>query len=266
MGKTKRDILVIDDEQVILDSVVKIGGADGLSVDPADNGAHALEMLGLNQYRLIISDIMMPVMDGFALLDEVISKNITTPVIMTTGYSTFENALNSLYRGAIDFVPKPFSVEEIAAAIDRGLKYSDIITASSLQPETDNIPYVPCPSKYYRIGYSSWVNVEDKHNAVTGLTDLFNKTIDTIKKIELIEIGDHITQANYALKIETGNDMIHQVYSPISGKITARNEKLFDDISILEKDPYFEGWIYRIEPVDLDNEIKNLIPCCSDRI
>ncbi len=266
MNKSIKDILVIDDEQVILDSVVKIGGSEGFTVDSADNGQAALEKLEGNDYRLIVSDIMMPVMDGFALLDELSSRNISTPVIMTTGYSTFDNAVNSLYRGAIDFIPKPFSIEELVSAINRGIKYSGIIKQERAGGSSELLPYVPCPSKYFRIGYSCWVYSSGKNSAVIGITDLFNKTIDTITGIELVQPGDQINQANYAIKIETGSDLLHQVYSPISGKVVAVNDKLLEDFSILEKDPYFEGWIYQVEPADFDNEIKNLIPCCSDRV
>lgn len=264
MAMEIRDILAIDDEQVILDSIVKIGKMDGLSVDSADNGQNALEYLSKYNYRLIISDIMMPVMDGFALLEETAKRNLITPVVMTTGYSTFDNAINSLYKGAIDFIPKPFTIEEISSVIQRGLKYYDVISTPS--GSGMDMAYVPCPAKYYRIGYASWVYLAGKNSAVTGITDLFNKSIDTIRKIELIEKGDHVTQANFAIKIETENDMIHQIYSPVSGKVIARNEKIFDDLSLLEKDPYFEGWIYQIEPTDFENEIKNLTPCCSDRV
>jgi len=267
MGKNIIDILAIDDEQVILDSIVKIGRMEGLEVDTSDNGLSAIEKLNSADYRLVISDLMMPVMDGFKLLEELSLRNIPTPVIMTTGFSTFENALNSLYRGAIDFIPKPFSVEEIISILKRGLKYADIINPPENTPRpAEEITYVPCPSKYHRLGYSGWVYCAGRKSVVTGVTDLFNKTIDSIMKIELIEAGDHIAQANYALKIETENNMIHQLYSPISGKIIARNEKLLEDFSLLEKDPYFEGWIYQIEPIDFENEIKNLIPCCSDRV
>lgn len=267
MKEELKDILVIDDEQVILDSISKIGTIEGLTVDTTDNGLNGLEKLKNNSYRLIISDIMMPVMDGFTLLDELFAQNISTPVIMTTGYSTFENAVNSLYKGAIDFIAKPFSFEEISSVIQRGLKYSDLKRNEPDNSISDGIlAYVPCPAKYYRIGYASWVNLTAPATAVIGLTDLFNKTIDTIRRIELIETGELLTQANFAIKIETENETIHQVYSPISGKITARNEKIFGNIFLIEKDPYFEGWIYQVEPTDFENEIKNLIPCCSDRI
>ena len=62
------------------------------------------------------------------------------------------------------------------------------------------------------------------------------------------------------------NDRIHKVLSPVSGRIVEVNENLKKNPNLIEKDPYFEGWIYRVIPADLDYEIKNLVPCSSDRI
>ena len=55
---------------------------------------------------------MMPDGNGFLILDELTKRNSESAVIMMTGYSTVENAVNSLYKGAIDFIPKPFTVDE----------------------------------------------------------------------------------------------------------------------------------------------------------
>ena len=52
----------------------------------------------------------------------------------------------------------------------------------------------------------------------------------------------------------------------IRGKIVERNEKLLENFSLLEKDPYFEGWLYRIIPADIEYDIKYLIPCSTDRV
>jgi len=104
-------ILVIDDEQVILNAVTRIGSAEGLNVDSDNDAASALKKLSHKEYSLILCDIMMPQMDGFAFLDEMQKRKILTPVIMITGYSTVENAVKSLYKGAIDFVPKPLPLK-----------------------------------------------------------------------------------------------------------------------------------------------------------
>ncbi|MEJ2617205.1 MAG: response regulator, partial [Ignavibacteriaceae bacterium] len=106
--KKQWDILIVDDEQVVIDAVVKICSSEGYSVDWSIDAKEALGKFEKNSYKLIVCDIMMPDIDGFKLLDELRKIEISSPVIMTTGYSTVENAVNSLYNGAIDFIPKPF--------------------------------------------------------------------------------------------------------------------------------------------------------------
>jgi len=109
------------------------------------------------------------------------------------------------------------------------------------------------------------MNKDHDGSVLIGATDLFIKTIDQIKKIELHSINEKLAQANPAVKFETEDGMIHQLYSAISGIIIALNEKLISKPELLEKDPYFDGWIYRIVPTELEYEMKLLIPCSSDR-
>jgi len=101
--KKKYDILAIDDEQVVLDSIVKLCSADDFKVDPVMDANKGLHNLKNNEYRLIICDIMMPEMDGFQFLSHIYKNRINTPAIITTGFSTVENAVNSLAQGAINF-------------------------------------------------------------------------------------------------------------------------------------------------------------------
>ena len=60
--------------------------------------------------------------------------------------------------------------------------------------------------------------------------------------------------------------MPHNIMAPIGGKIVERNEKLLENFSLLEKDPYFEGWLYRIIPADIEYDMKYLTPCSTDRV
>jgi len=116
------DILVIDDEQVIIDAVIKICSLESYTVDVALNVKTAMEKISKNYYPIIICDIMMPDGDGFQIIDELNSKKINSAIIMMTGYSTVENAVNSLYKGALDFIPKPFTVDELLNSIYRTKK------------------------------------------------------------------------------------------------------------------------------------------------
>lgn len=261
--KEHKDILIIDDEQVVIDSIVKIIEMESYSYDFATDAPSALEKMNSADFDLIICDIMLPGIDGFQFLAELDSRNINTAVIMTTGFSTIENAVKSLYTGAIEFIPKPFTVDELTGVIHRGIKYGSLNRKRKL--DADSILLVPCPAKYYRLGYSSWMNIDFDGSVLIGATDFFIKTLNQIKKIDLLAVNEILTQASTAVRFETEDGLIHQLYSVLSGTIIARNNRLLEEPELLEKDPYFEGWIYRIIPTELDYEMTLLIPCSSDR-
>lgn len=268
MNKTA-DILVIDDEQVIIDAVIKICKLDDYTVDTAINTKLALEKISKNYYPIIISDIMMPDGNGFDILDEVNKHNKDSVVIMTTGFSTVENAVNSLYKNAVDFIPKPFTVDELLSSVYRAFNYQKIKARQnelSLQKRSDEILYVTCPAKYLRLGYSTWMCQEREGTVLIGICDLFVKTIDSVQQIELANIEDEVAQGISCASFICNNDRNHKILAPISGRIVEVNDNILKNSSLIEKDPYFEGWIYRIIPANLDYEIKYLTPCSSDRI
>ncbi len=261
--KEEKNILIIDDEEVVTDSISKIAIMEGYSVDSVSDANSALRTIGSIDFDLIICDIMLPGMDGFQFLAALEAKHVDTPVIMTTGYSTIENAVTSLYTGAIDFIPKPFSVDEMTSVIHRGMKYSFFMKLRKAGDES--VIIVPCPAKYFRLGYSAWMNKEPDGSVLIGATDLFVKTLVQIRQIELFNVSDSLTQATSAVTFICEKGFVHQLYSAISGTIIARNERLLTEPELLEKNPYFEGWIYRIIPAELEYEMKLLIPCSSDR-
>lgn len=268
MNKTS-DILVIDDEQVIIDAVIKICSLDNYSVDYALDVKTGIEKILKNYYPIIICDIMMPDGDGFQILDELHKKNISITLIMMTGYSTVENAVNSLYKGAVDFIPKPFTVDELLSSVNRATKYQKIKEKQKqllINNTNDELLYVSCPVKYLRLGYSSWMFQEREGSVLIGACDLFIKTIESIQEIEFQNIEDEIAQGICCASIKCGNDRVHKILSPVSGRIVEVNESIKNNPSLIEKDPYFEGWIYRVIPANLDYEIKYLIPCSSDRL
>ena len=117
------DILIIDDETVINEAVTKIAESEGYKIDSCTNAIDGLKRLEKNQYKVTLCDIMMPEMNGFQLLNEVRSEGINTNVIMITGFSTVENAVKSLHMGAIDFIPKPFTFDELISSVSRGLEF-----------------------------------------------------------------------------------------------------------------------------------------------
>ncbi|MEN8191327.1 MAG: response regulator [Bacteroidota bacterium] len=263
------DILIIDDEAVINEAVIKIAETEGLKIDSCTNARDGLKKLEKDHYKITLCDIMMPEMNGFQLLNEVKSESINTHVIMITGFSTVENAVKSLHMGAIDFIPKPFTYDEIISSIYRGLEFCNLqerIRNSINGNDDDTIIYVPCPPKYLKLGNTSWMNLEYEGAAVIGVTDLFLRTIKSLSSVELFDVDEILIQGNTCSTLLTEDEIPHNIMAPIGGKIVERNEKLLENFSLLEKDPYFEGWLYRIIPADIEYDMKYLTPCSTDRV
>jgi CheY-like chemotaxis protein/glycine cleavage system H lipoate-binding protein len=254
MIRKNYDILVIDDEQVVVDAVVKIGEAEGHSVDSARNADAALSRLGSRAYKIVICDVMMPEMDGFEFLQELRRNGIDTPVIMTTGFSTLHNAVKSLLSGAIGFLPKPFTMNELLSRMRRGFKYTELLRRIKAGELEESEVFRRCSDEYFRLGHASWMKIESAGEVNVGVVDLFLKTIDTISRVILLDAGEQIYQGNTCARFETVTDLVHNLLSPVSGRIIARNDTVLTRMGALEEDPYREGWLYKVVPSNLEEE------------
>lgn len=263
------DILVIDDEEVVLDAVMRICSAEGLRVDTAHDGPTGLARLAQRNYALVVCDIMMPEMDGFQVLAHAQRQSPGTPVIISTGYSTVENAVRSLYAGAIDFIPKPFTAEELLSSLTRGLRYRKILDQRRSGKTSADDPQmftVPCPSRYYRLGYMSWAVIENDGTALMGISHAFARTVEQITGFDFVKEQDDIAQGIQCAQVRSASGLLHSVLAPISGRVIGLNPALPADPHIVEKDPYFAGWLYRVIPSDPEYELAHLTPCGSDAL
>ncbi|MBI5595850.1 MAG: response regulator [Elusimicrobia bacterium] len=261
--KQRRDILVVDDEAVVTAAVARVCGQEGLSVDQAEGGPAGLAFLEAAEYRLVLCDVMMPGMDGFRFMAELEARGVRAPLVMATGYSTVENAVRALAQGAVDCLPKPFTAEELLAVVRRGLACGRLLSAAPGRPGADALPFVPCPARYHRLGRVAWASVEADGTALVGLDDLFLKSISGVRSIELSAVDEVLGQARDCAVVVAGDGTRHPVMAPLSGRVLRANAAA--DPVLVEKDPYFEGWLYRIVPQDLDLELGRLTPCSSDR-
>lgn len=267
--KTTRDILVIDDEDVITHAVQRVCMAEGLSVDIAASATAGLARMSQVTYRLVVCDVMMADVDGFGFLDELNKRRDRTPVIMSTGMSTMENAVRALNAGAIDFVPKPFTADELVTAVRRALKYSalqDEAMANSQDERPDTIAWVPPPPQYYRLGYASWLATEREGTVKVGVTDLFLRTLDDINGIQLAVEGEELILGASCALITAGDGLENKVICPVTGRVVEVNTAVGETPASMERDPYFEGWMYRVLPSELQYDLKHLTACSSDRM
>ncbi len=121
-------VLVIDDERSIRNSLRDILEYEKFEVDDAENGNVALELLQNKSYNVILCDIKMPQMDGIELLEKILEK-YETPVIMISGHGTIDIAVESIKKGAFDYISKPFDLNRLLVtvrnAVDRNELYNE---------------------------------------------------------------------------------------------------------------------------------------------
>lgn len=111
------NILVAEDEEDLKDVIEAVLSTNGYTVDVTENGAQMLEKAGENEYAAIVSDIMMPVMDGITAVRKLRESGNDTPVLFLTAKTEVDDRINGLDAGADDYLTKPFAVGELLARV-----------------------------------------------------------------------------------------------------------------------------------------------------
>jgi DNA-binding NtrC family response regulator len=124
--KPKGRVLIVDDEQIMRDSLSEWLEMDEFQVDTADNGMSALKVISERVPDVIVADIKMPGMDGVTLLKKVKETHPELPVIMITAFATVENAVRSMKDGAYDFLVKPFPPEKLSNLLRHILEHQQL--------------------------------------------------------------------------------------------------------------------------------------------
>jgi len=119
---TKDIILVVDDEDIVLDSCCRVLEADGFEVMLASSAEHALEIMGHRLPVAILMDIKMPERDGIYLMGQIRKKWMHIPVIVMTGYPTTETIAEAAKMGASTLISKPFTPDELVETVRRVIK------------------------------------------------------------------------------------------------------------------------------------------------
>jgi DNA-binding response OmpR family regulator len=113
------NILVVEDSERIASFIVKGLQSHGYQVTHTTNGEDALKLTGAAEFDLVILDIGLPGMDGFAVLEQLRGSGNEVPVIVLTARDSVDNTVASFEGGADDYMSKPFSFEELLARVRR---------------------------------------------------------------------------------------------------------------------------------------------------
>ncbi|MCK9380888.1 MAG: sigma-54 dependent transcriptional regulator [Sulfuritalea sp.] len=115
-------ILIVDDEEIVIRSCLRILSDSSYVVDSAQDGSEALRKVDETDYDIIILDIMMPGIDGLDVLQQVKERHPDVDVIMVTGLSQIQTAVKAMKLGAFDYLSKPFDPDELKHVVDRALE------------------------------------------------------------------------------------------------------------------------------------------------
>ncbi len=128
-------VLVVDDEVRIQKACHRLLTDEGCHVETSENGIQGLEMLKQHHFDIVLLDLMMPGMSGMDVLAEIKAHHPDTVVIVITGYATLEHSIEAMKKGAFDFLPKPFSPQELRVVITKAIEFirtlQDIATEKS---------------------------------------------------------------------------------------------------------------------------------------
>jgi CheY-like chemotaxis protein/glycine cleavage system H lipoate-binding protein len=260
-------ILCVDDEDIILDSFRKILVLDGYSVDTVTKGQEALKLIQSHHYDFLFTDLKMPEMDGVEVTKAVKHLRPDIDVVIITGYASVETAVETMKYGAMDYVQKPFTDDELLAFVKKAvIKRQDRIQ-KQIKPKVhithlaDAKSSMMCefaiPGGVFISQGHCWVSMEQDGNVKVGIDDFAKKLIGKVDAIEFPNLGMVVKMGQPLFTVKQGNKSI-TFNSPVSGKVIKLNKPLQYDIELLNVTPYDSNWVCELDAEDIDTELKNL--------
>ena len=134
--KDKKNILVIDDEPIVLDSCRKILRQEGFEVNGAMNGREGLKKIEEDQYDAVLVDWKLPEIDGMEVLRIIKKNHPDIIVVMITGYPSVESAVKAMKLGVSDYVSKPFTPDELKDVLIKAIEHTK--TVKKEEPENES--------------------------------------------------------------------------------------------------------------------------------
>jgi len=263
----KARILAVDDEAIILDSFRKIIVAEGYSIDTVEKGQEALGLILKNDYDFVFTDLKMPEMDGVEVAKAVKHLRPDIDVIVITGYASLETAIETMKFGAMDYVQKPFTEDELVEFLNKSLiKRKDRIerqmkpTVRLITPstkETESKREFNVPAGVFISGKHTWVNIELNGTARVGIDDFVRKIIGQIDEVALPKLNAKVSKGDLLFSIKHNSKNIN-FNSPVSGKVTFINTAHIEHPELIAVNPFELSWMCCIEPSNLAEELHAL--------
>jgi DNA-binding response OmpR family regulator len=254
------NVLVVDDDRDVLSTLAEMLSELRLNPITAADGCEALEHLKTRQIDLIITDLLMPNMDGFELIQKSRKLNINIPIAVISGHGEVGNVVNALSNGAYNFITKPFTMKEIENIVKRGLRLREFSLGThrllegirnTTEMEIPSYPHLIPSATLYIVRECQWRGVEDEtilSNISICVDELLNNALihgndlDETKKINVSLVFDN---EKITVSVEDQGEgfdyasLLHEISEQAETLPTKRGifivNYLMDDISFNDK-------------------------------
>ncbi|MCB0832096.1 MAG: response regulator [Bacteroidetes bacterium] len=263
----KARLLCVDDEEVILDSFRKILVLDGYCVDTVTTGQEALGLVQSHHYDFVFTDLKMPEMDGHDVVKSVKHLRPDIDVVVITGYATVESAVDCMKHGAMDYIQKPFTEEELLTMMKKSLVKRQDRIAKQLKPKVFVTPFqgaeqiksaeFAIPGGVFISKNHCWISLTPEGHVYVGIDDFAKKLIGRIDSLEFPNLGMQVKTGQPLFSLKQANHTLNFA-SPIHGTVSRVNAALTRDPARLNATPYDQNWVCMIEPDHLETDLSTL--------
>ena len=260
-------ILCVDDEEVILDSLRKILVLDGYSIDTVETGQEALGLVQTRDYDFVFTDLKMPAMSGTDVAKSVKHLRPDIDVVIITGYASVESAVECMKHGAMDYIEKPFTEDELRSFVRQALiKRRDRIerqlkprvqVLGPAEAEQGSSAEFTIPGGVLVSPGHCWASLAQDGTANIGVDDFARKLLGRVDAFELPEVGTSVKAGQGLFTLKQGGRQV-RFHAPLSGKVVGVNRELRRDPGMFGDFPYGKNWICVIAGEDLDAELPGL--------
>jgi CheY-like chemotaxis protein/glycine cleavage system H lipoate-binding protein len=267
LDSPKARILAVDDEKIILDSLRKMLVLGGYSIDTVESGEEALGLVSKCDYDFLFTDLKMPGMDGVEVTKAVKHLRPDIDVIVITGYGTIESAVETVQYGAMDYVEKPFTEDELLAFVKTALIKRQARLEKQVRHkvrlvkpgigESKSRFELNVPAGAFISPQHAWARIELNGAVRIGLDDLIRKIFRHVDSVNLPETGRKIARGETLFSITYG-DYSLDIPSPISGTVISVNSEHAEHPEWLAIKPFELSWMCRVEPSNLAAELPDL--------
>jgi CheY-like chemotaxis protein/anti-sigma regulatory factor (Ser/Thr protein kinase) len=253
-------VLLVDDNEDVLNTLSAILKELRLTPVAVSDGVEAMKVLNSQKIDLIITDLMMPNMDGFEFIQNARQVNANIPIAVISGFAGGKNVVDALSLGAYNFITKPFTVREIENVIKRGLRLREFSLGThrltqgiknTTEMELPSFTHLLPSAVLYIVRECQWRGIENENvlaNISVCIDELINNALvhgndmDELKKIKIKLVFD---QKEFSLSIEDEGEGFDykEILSAFAGRDSGLPTKrglfivnyLMDEVSFNEK-------------------------------